>query len=129
MNTTIYVSRFCMHRDEVRAIADSIGLPVTDANKSRLHSIRCIPCAVVEDERGIITVVEWDENAPTADDLDPNRLDALASERDAAAEAVAQAKALAVDPVAVAIEAVSSAEDLDTVKAAMVAALSALKGR
>lgn len=129
MNTTLYATAHCKYRDDVLALAGLLNFSVLDANRERRHSIRCIPCAVVEDERGIVAVIEWDDHAPQASDLAPERLHALAEKRDKRAKERAEREAARPDPIAGAIAAVEAARDIETVKAAVVAALRELKGR
>jgi CBS-domain-containing membrane protein len=130
MNTTLYATAHCRYRDDVLALAGLLDLTVVDANRERRHSIRCIPCAVVEDERGIVAVVEWDDHAPQASDLAPERLRALAEARDKRSKERAEREAAArPNPIDNAIAAVEAARDIETVKAAVVAALRELKGR
>jgi len=129
MNTTLYATAHCRYRDDVLALAGLLDLTVVDANRERRHSIRCIPCAVVEDERGIVAVVEWDDHAPQASDLAPERLRALAEARDKRSKERAEREAARPNPIDNAIAAVEAARDIETVKAAVVAALRELKGR
>lgn len=129
MNTTLYATAHCKYRDDVLALSGLLNFSVLDANRERRHSIRCIPCAVVEDERGIVAVIEWDDHATQASDLAPERLHALAEKRDKRAKKRAEREAARPDPIAGAIAAVEAARDIETVKAAVVAALRELKGR
>ena len=124
---TIYTSKFCRYREALPALFPDAT--ITDRANAR-HALRCIPCAVIEDDAGIVGVVEWDETPPSKDDLSPERVEALTASRDARSEALAsKAAEILPDPVDDAIAAVEAAKDTDTLKAATVAALQLLKGR
>jgi hypothetical protein len=124
--TTIYSSQHAPFRVETAmassaAIRSGLAVKTLDANRTRLHHIRCIPCAVVEDEKGLVGIVEWDGAAPRADALSPKVIDAMVAARDARLAEAEAAKVVDAAEAETQVDAllrpIQDAKDLDTMKA------------